>query len=101
MSSLKLYLASRDVMFISSHSNPGDIENDAHCFLKEEISNCREHYEVKQICDIKDVPEKWQEAFVWGCNEDLTPIDFLVRGDIKNDPDYKTYLRLKEKFEKK
>lgn len=98
---LKLYYASKgiDVMFLSDADTASRLESDAIRFLKEEEKNwIRPSTSVKEITKARDVPENWREAFVWGTDDEISPLQFL--NDPKNDPEYETYLRLKQKFEK-
>jgi hypothetical protein len=94
----KLYLASQkvDVMFVSNESK--NLNKEALHFLAEEAKNrVSDRLIVLEITDLKDIPESWDGALLWGIDdEEITPREFLA----KIDAEYSEYLRLKAKFER-
>ncbi len=85
-----------DVCFaIEEERNHCDLKHIAESFLKEESrSHVPEHFMIKEVLSLTDIPKNWWQATHYGDNpHDGTPADFL------QDPEYKEFLRLKAKFE--
>jgi hypothetical protein len=105
----KLYLATKkiqpktqNVMFVYDERNNNCSLNSAaqRYFEQEEYYHCmsvsKEELSISEISFINDVPKEWQDAILWGIDEEISPAGFLSNID----PEYKEYLRLKAKFEK-
>jgi hypothetical protein len=102
----KLYYARQivDIMFLSDQKGR-DLVSDAEEFLVEELNNVVDgRLSIIEVTQASEVPQSWRDAIVWGQDDDdddgeLTTIECLKKMASKKDPEYKTYLKLKKKFE--
>lgn len=96
---LKLYIASQNinVMFVCDDSTK-NLQTEARHFLHEEERNgVPGRLVIKEVVDLKDIPEDWVNCFLWGFDDDeVTPANFLAQKDAE----YAEYMRLKAKFER-
>lgn len=94
----KMYIikavSSNSAVFVADeHLNEISLRRKAIAFLQEEATNYHP-IEIKEVKKLDDLPKDWWEAIYYGDNpNEECPADFL------QDPEYKTYLRLKKKFE--
>jgi len=94
---MKLYHVIRqksETMFVSN--TKGDsLKIEAESFLAEENKYKKNLLTIIEVTDPDQIPEDWRKGnLVWGMEEEVTPSDFLK----ERNPEYKEYLRLKEKF---
>lgn len=103
MNSKKLYRASQayDVLFACEPSE--HLRSVARKFLAEEDRyNKKENISIVEITDKSEIPEAWENAIIWGCDEEMTPAIFLSKQkkDIAFDQkEYEEFLRLKKKYQ--
>lgn len=95
----KVYYAKKeiDVVFLSDKEGFA-LEKEANKFLIEESKNHKiSPLLIKELKTVSDVPNDWRDALIWGSDEEE---DLSVAEALSDpDPEYKEYLRLKEKYE--
>lgn len=97
----KLYLAIKtyDTIFASDEVS-FKLDRDADIFCRHEGENIvYNRISYHEISKIENVPKQFRGTFIHGIKEDITPEQFFEQS-IKNNSEYKEYLRLKEKFSK-
>lgn len=99
----KMYIINFPVMFVSANPE-NELLREAWSYLKESIMQVKsDAYSkcalIKEVSSLEDVPEIWNDLYLWGEYDALTPASFLNRKQDIENKEYKEYLRLKEKFE--
>jgi len=99
MKKKKIYYAKEtiEVVFVSNYElNTKLLRHDASKFISEESKNCHEgKLSIIEVKSINDIPKEWYRSLIWGTPDDvdMTAVEYL------EDPEYKVYLKLKEKFD--
>lgn len=97
----KLYLATTTItaMFIADDYRE-NLNMLASNFVRAEMDNLSyKDFVLKEVTKAEDIPLASKGTNLWNTDNDLTPEEFLA--DARNaDPEYHTYLKLKEKFKK-
>ncbi len=98
----RLYAATQHIEVIFAHDieNEGNLHRQAEHFLREEASiNYQNVVSIEEIKSLDEIPNGWNDdhSIIWGMpvGEEISPKAFL----LASDPEFKIYLRLKEKFE--
>ena len=94
----KMHFATQTItvaFVVNDNLSQREIYNYARKYLKQEESHRDPStIEIKEIHSLDELPKNWWETIYYGENpDDQYPVHYL------KDEEYKTYLRLKEKFE--
>lgn len=101
----KLYYATMvcNVCFVSDQKD-GNLKSHARMVMGNEFDNATNKLALIEVKTLKDIPSVWHNLLPWDLpGEDYSVKEIIANPNLlsqTNDPEYNTYLKLKEKFEK-